>query len=206
MVGYGCGRPARTDEMHVSRHMLAMIEHARPVAEDAVDIRPLLVTSINPLTVRFFLNVENGDYATLTRRDCGCALEKAGFDLHIHRIRSYEKFTSEGVNYLHYDLFELFEKTLPSEFGGGPGDYQLVEEEDDNGQTRLTLLVHPQVGAVGEERLLARLKEILAQGQHSNRLTIKLWQDAGTFRVERRIPYASRRGKIVPLHILRDRE
>jgi hypothetical protein len=203
MVGYGCGRPAYTDEMHVSRHMLAMIEHARPVAQDSVDIRPLLFTAINPLTVRFFLNVENGDYATLATRDCGCALEKVGFKLHLHRIRSYEKLTSEGMNYFYRDLFELFEKTLPSEFGGGPGDYQLVEEEDHTGLTRLTLVVHPEVGGVDEDRLLARLKELLAEGPQGNRFTIELWQKAGTFRVQRRIPYSSRRGKVVPVHILR---
>jgi hypothetical protein len=202
-VGYGCGNPAYTDEMHVSGHMLAVIAHSRTVAEDGVDIRPLLFTSITPSAARFFFNVENGDYATLATRDCGCALEKVGFKLHIHRIRSYEKFTSEGMNYFYRDLFELFEKTLPSEFGGGLGDYQLVEEEDPNGLTRLTLVVHPGVGGVDENRLLVRLKELLAEGRPGNRFTIEVWQRAGTFRVERRIPYASRRGKVVPVHIFR---
>jgi hypothetical protein len=131
-------------------------------------------------------------------------LEKAGFALHIHRVRSYEKFTSEGMNYFYGDLFELFEKTLPSEFGGGPGDYQLVEEEDDNRQTRLTLLVHPRAGKLDEERLIARLKEALAQGTKGSRFVGGVWQRAGTFRVRRQAPHSSPRGKILPLHIARE--
>jgi hypothetical protein len=123
--------------------------------------------------------------------------------LHIHGVRSYEKFTSEGMNYFYGDLFDLFEKILPSEFGGGPGDYQLVEEEDDNGQTRLSLLVHPRLGDLDEDRLLLRLKETLAQGAKSSRFMANVWQSAGTFRIRRQTPYASRRGKILPLHVLR---
>jgi hypothetical protein len=32
------------------------------------------------------------------------------------------------MNYSGIDLFELLEDTIPSRFGGGTGDYQLVEE------------------------------------------------------------------------------
>jgi hypothetical protein len=107
------------------------------------------------------------------------------------------------MNYFYGDLFELFEKTLPAEFGGGPGDYQLVEEEDSNGQTRLTLLVRPEVGKVDEERLLARFKEALEQESKGARFTANVWQKSGTFRVRRQAPHSSPRGKISPLHIAR---
>ncbi len=76
-----------------------------------------------------------------------------------------------------------------------------MEEEDSTGQTRLTLLVHPEVGKLDEDRLLSRLMEGLAQGSRGNRFMSKLWQDAGTFRIKREIPFASPRGKILPLHI-----
>jgi hypothetical protein len=58
------------------------------------------------------------------------------------------------MNYFYGDLFEFIETTLPAEFGGDPGDYQLVEEEDCNAQTRLTLLVHPEVGQFDEKKSL----------------------------------------------------
>jgi hypothetical protein len=202
-IGYGCAHPVYTDELHVNRQVLALIAHPLPLDYDGRSIHPLLFTSLHPLSPRLFLNVANGDYATLSNRDCGCLLERTGFTLHIHGVRSYEKFTSEGMNYFYGDLYELFEKTLPAEFGGGAGDYQLVEEEDPNGQTRLTLLVHPQAGRVDEERLLARLKEALAHGDKGGRFATGVWQNAGTFRIRRQTPFASRRGKIFPLHIAR---
>lgn len=201
-VGYGCPSPAYTDEMHVNCQDLAVVAHSRALA-DGSGIRPLLFTSLQPLSPRFFLNVENGDYATLFRRDCGCLLEKAGFNLHIHGVRSFEKLTSEGMNYFYGDLFELFEKTLPLEFGGGAGDYQLVEEEDATGQTRLTLLVHPHVSGLNEERLISRLKEALGRSNQSGRFMADVWGRAGTFRVLREPPRASSRGKILPLHMSR---
>jgi hypothetical protein len=201
-AGLGCGKPAFTDEVHVHQSLLALVEHPKPIDSTRPPIYPLLATTLHPLAPRLLLNVANGDYATFVKRDCGCALERIGFTQHLHTIRSFEKFTSEGMNYFIVDLFELLEKTIPSEFGGGSGDYQLVEEEDGNGQTRLTLVVHPEVRMLNEEKLLARLRAVLAQGSRGNRFMTKLWHDEGTFRVIRKTPYASPRGKILPLHIL----
>jgi hypothetical protein len=200
-VGLGCVNPLYTDELHVGEHRLALIAHPKPISQNGPRIQPLLFTTLSLQYKRFLLNVENGDYGMLENRDCGCALEKVGLTLHLHHIRSYEKFTSEGMNYFYGDLFELFEQILPAQFGGGPGDYQLVEEEDGQGQTRLSLVVHPGVGALDEGRLLCRLRESLAQGSRGNRFMANLWQDAGTFRIKREIPHSSERGKILPLHI-----
>jgi hypothetical protein len=199
--GYGCANPAYTDEVHVSQHMLALIPHPRPLVNDGTTIHPLLGTMLHSSAPTLLLNVENGDYGILERRDCGCALEKAGLSLHLHHIRSYEKFATEGMSYFYGNLFDLLEKTLPSEFGGGPGDYQLVEEEDENGQTRLSLLVHPAVRKLDEEKLLARLRQAFSDKTRGNRFTTEVWENAGTFRVKREVPHASPRGKILPLHI-----
>jgi len=109
--------------------------------------------------------------------------------------------TGEGMNYAGSELFELLEDVIPSEFGGGPGDYQLVEEEDDQAQTRLTLLVHPNVGELNEAKLLSWLEHGLAQGSRNHRFMSKIWQDADSFRIRREAPYASARGKILPLHV-----
>jgi hypothetical protein len=147
--------------------------------------------------------VESGDYGILEERGCRCHLGRLGLRLHLHRIRSFEKLAGEGMNYDYTatDLFELLEGALPMEFGGGPGDYQLVEEEDRDGQTRLTLRVHPDVPGLDEARLLARLQERLAAGSRRHRFMAGVWQAAGTLRVRREVPHASPRGKILPLHI-----
>ncbi|HTM10870.1 MAG TPA: hypothetical protein VL754_20995 [Verrucomicrobiae bacterium] len=200
-VGFGCATPADRDEVHVSQNLLALIRHPTPLPGGSAPIHPLLLTTLDAEAPRFLLNVGNGDYGTLSGRNCGCALENAGLTLHVHSIRSFEKLTTEGMNYDYGDLFELLEKTIPAEFGGGPGDYQLVEEEDDNGQTRLTLVVDPRIGPLDETAVLARVAKAFASGRWGNRFMTLLWLQAGTFRLERRVPHASRRGKILPLHI-----
>jgi hypothetical protein len=196
----GCGNPHFADEVHVPESMFTFVEHPKPLDESGPPIHPLMLTMLHPAAPRFLLNVQNGDYATMTRRNCGCPLEKVGFTQHLHTIRSFEKLTTEGMNYFSTDIVELLENTIPSEFGGGSGDYQLIEEEDDGGQTRLTLLVHPNVAELNEETLLFRLRENLAQGSRNNRFMSKIWQNAGTFRIRREAPHASARGKILPLH------
>jgi hypothetical protein len=199
----GCGNSRFIDEVHVPQTMFTFVEHPRSLDYDGPSIHPLMLTTLHPSAPRFLLNVQNGDYATMVTRDCGCPLQEVGFTEHLHTIRSFEKFTSEGMNYFSTDLFALLENIIPSEFGGGPGDYQLVEEEDNAGQTRLTLLVHPDVGNLDEEKLLSRLYQGLAQGSRNNRFMSKIWLNAGTFRVRREAPHASARGKILPLQIRR---
>jgi len=199
-IGYGCANPSQTDDVHVPSHGLAVIQRRRLLdANEPVD--PFLFTTISPFYPLLHINVENGDYGMMETRDCGCALQKAGLTLHLHHIRSYEKLTSEGMSFFYGNLYDLLERTFPTEFGGGPGDYQLVEEEDGRGQTRLSLIVHPQVGQVDEERILMRLKTALGDGSRNGRFMSWVWQDAGTFRIKREIPRVTPRGKILPLQI-----
>jgi len=205
-VGLGCANPVYTDEVHVNQYILAIIQQPKSLTVQDRVIRPLLCTTLHPSAPRLLLNVDNGDYAELLFRDCGCALQRAGLALHLHHIRSYEKFTGEGMNYFYGDLFELLEKILPCEFGGGPGDYQMVEEEDGTGQTRLTLVVDPEVGPLDEKMLLQTIRTAFSNGSRGNRFMTEVWESAGTFRITRQKPHASRRGKILPLHIPRDQE
>jgi len=205
-VGFGCGRPAYGDEMHVLRHTLAVIEHPEPIVEAAGEpVRPLLFTTLYPSAARMQLNVSNGDRAILSERSCGCALHEVGLTLHAHQVGSFEKLTSEGLAYSFEDLFELLETHLPDEFGGGTGDYQILEEESGDGKTYVTLLVDPAVGAIDEQRLLERFAAAIASKSPQHRFAAELWQTSGTFRVRRQVPMASARGKILPLRMARHR-
>jgi hypothetical protein len=196
----GCANPKFNDEVHLPQSIFTLVEHPRPLSDSTL-VHPLMFTTLHPSAPRLLFNVQNGDYATMLSRDCGCPLQKIGFTQHVHTVRSFEKMTSEGMNYSGSELVELLEDTLPAEFGGGAGDYQLVEEEDDSGQTRLTLVVHPDAGQIDKVRLLFRLQQGLAQGSRNHRFIAKIWQDAGSFRIRREAPYASPRGKIPPLRI-----
>ena len=179
-LGFGCANPLYIDEIHVNQHLVALLPRPWPLAGEGPPVHPLLGTTLHPLAPRLLLNVENGDYVSFLRRDCGCGLEKLGLTLHLHRIRSFEKFASEGMNYFYVDLFDILEKTLPAEFGGGPGDYQLVEEEDGGGLTRLILRVRPEVGQVDEARLLDRLQAVLRNGSRDQQFMARLWQTTET--------------------------
>jgi hypothetical protein len=201
-IAFGCVNPAYIDEMHLDSSKLALIARPHPLAA-APEIHPLLVTTFDEPGPKFYLNVELGDYGALSDRRCGCPMEAVGFTRHIHGIRSYEKFTAEGMNYFYGDLFELLEKTLPAEFGGGPGDYQLVEEEDAAGQTRLMLAIHPRVGDLSEQKVFTTVLAALAEGSPANDFQSKIWQTAGTLKIRRQVPFVTARGKILPLHISR---
>jgi hypothetical protein len=202
-VGYGCAEPAQVDDMHVCEDRVAVIEHPSPLGGTDPAIRPLLFTTLSSRAPRLQLNVAAGDYAALERRPCGCALGRAGLTLHIHRVRSYEKLSSEGMNVVLDRLHEILDAALPSELGGGPGDYQLVEEEDALGQTRLTLLIDPSLGAVDEARALACVHGGLQRSGGAARYQAKAWEQYGTLRVRREAPRTSAHGKVLPLHIER---
>lgn len=201
-VAFGCARPSALDDMHVSERTLAVIEHPLPLDGGDGAIHPLLFTTLYPSASKLQLNVANGDQAQLERRDCGCALGTAGLTLHVQHVRSYEQFTSEGLNYAFSALSDLLETTLPAEFGGGIGDYQLLEEEDARGQTRLSLLAHPRIGNLDEARLLARLQDGLAAGSRGNRFMVGVWANAQTLRIRRAAPLVSERGKILPVRVM----
>ena len=134
------------------------------------------------------------------RRRCGCRIGSLGLDLHLSGIRSHEKLTGEGVTFLGDELHTLLEEVLPATLGGEPLDYQLVEEER-GALTRVILLVSPQVGHIEEERAVETVLSHLAASP-GGVIMAGEWRRAGTLQVERRIPYPTAAGKILPLHIM----
>jgi hypothetical protein len=56
-----------------------------------------------------------------------------GWTTHLRDIRSQEKLTAGGMTFLDTDLIRVLEEVLPARFGGAPTDYQLVEEEAEEG-------------------------------------------------------------------------
>ena len=96
-------------------------------------------------------------------------------------------------------MLRVLEEVLPSRFGGTALDYQLVEEEDEAGFTRLTIVVSPTVGAVDEEQLINVVLDEVSRDSPGADLARAMWRDAGTLRVKRQDPTWSTLGKLLSL-------
>ncbi len=205
-AAWACPAGRESDDLHVLTDRVAVRQYPRVVDCKGAGIPAYLFTSLLTHTRRVMLNVETGDYGGLEVRSCGCFLERTGFSLHMHTIRSFEKLTAEGMTFMGPSLITLLEEVLPHAFGGDSRHYQLVEAENAQGFTRLYLLVSPQVGKIDEEALQrVVLREIgerhITPG--TGRLIRQIWEDAGTVQVLRREPLPTATGKILHLH--RDR-
>jgi hypothetical protein len=197
-LGLACASPAEIDDVHLLTDKIALVQ--RPRITGGTELPAFFLTSLHPSSPKVAINVESGDYGVLTERDCECPLSALGFRQHVHTIRSYEKLTTEGMHFMGTELVKLLEETLPEHFGGGPTDYQLVEEEE-QGMTRLSLVVSPRVGPIEESRLVANVLETLGAGAPGLRMMATTWQQGGTLRVVRREPFTTSSAKIQTLHI-----
>jgi hypothetical protein len=191
-IGYGCLDPEADDDVHVFHDLHALIQ---PDDDPA-----LLVTSLRPNTAVVMLNFSMGDEGTLRRRACGCPMERYGWTTHLHAIRSREKLTTAGMTFFDYKLVRILEEILPLRFGGGPLDYQLVEEELTGGRPGLSLLVHPRVGPVDVDAVTAVFLEAIGENT-GERLMSLVWRQSGVLRVERRPPLVGNSGKILHLRV-----
>jgi phenylacetate-coenzyme A ligase PaaK-like adenylate-forming protein len=196
-VGSQCPQAVRADEVHVSLDAFAVIQRV-PEEANGVTARPILLTSLRPACPKILLNTEIGDSAVVERRRCGCLFDEMGYFQHVHTIRSSQKLTAEGTTILAGDLYPLLEQVLPRRFGGGAGDYQLVEEQNGAGLTRYGLLVSPKIGPIDQEGLVKDFYEELGNLQDHYRVMARIWAQANAVHVRRESPVASARGKVLP--------
>jgi hypothetical protein len=201
-MAYGCNN-SQSDDTHFLRNLLAVIQQPRAVGSTRVTVDGLRITTLLPTSPKIFINAENGDYAKLETRRCGCKLDDLGFTDHLSEIRSFEKLTSEGMTFFAGDLTRIVEEVLPVKFGGSSLDYQAVEEEGNNGLSHFTLLVSPKLGKVDEGKLVQIVVEELRKGGANNRRMARVWAEAGTVLVRREQPQPTKGGKIFPFQVKR---
>ena len=103
------------------------------------------------------------------------------------------------MNYLDLDIIRILEEDLPRRFGGGPTDYQLVEEEGERGKPIMRLLVHPRLGALDEAAVRRAFLETAGRGSSLKIMMGQVWKETDILRIERRPPLAARSGKILHL-------
>ena len=199
ILSFKCSTPTEHDDMHVLDHKAAILPRTKQLAA-GLTVQALHLTIPVLSAPKIMLNVESGDYGSIEERDCDCIWQQFGFKTHIHSVRSYEKLSSEGVTFMGSMLYELLEETLPARFGGNPTDYQLVEEEED-GLPRVNILVSPRLGPVDEGAVMEAIFDCLGFADWSRRQA-QLWRQSGTLGIQRREPYATGVGKILPLHVV----
>jgi hypothetical protein len=198
IMGYGCLAPRASDDVHLFHDLNAVIQPDEPLP--GLPAGALLVTALRRAAPFVLLNVSAGDVAVLEGRSCGCPLETTGWPLHLRSIRSFEKLTAGGMTFLDTDLVHVLEEVLPRRFGGGPTDYQLVEEESLEGRPFLLLVVHPRVGPVDESMVADTFLAGIGHGTGAERVMELAWREAGLLHVVREPPRSTAVGKILHLH------
>ncbi|HEX7475152.1 MAG TPA: hypothetical protein VF318_04230 [Dehalococcoidales bacterium] len=204
-VGLGCFSPAFSDDVHLCKDSFALIQQRREVPHAATSVEAFLFSTLLPSAPKILLNVESGDWGVLETRSCGCRFDELGFTDHIHSIRGFDKLTGEGMTFIGTDLVRIIEAVLPAKFGGASTDYQMVEEEDEQGHTRMSPAVSPRLGPIDEAELVKTVLTELSKGKDTQRMMADIWSRAHTLRIKRVEPFATGRGKLMPLHIGRRR-
>jgi hypothetical protein len=202
-VGWGCASPADVSDLHFVNDALALVQYPRKVPGSEIVVDSFHFTRLLPSAPKVMLNVETDDYGIVEQRSCGCPLESIGYTEHFRYVRSFSKLTGEGVTLVGSEMVRILEEVLPTRFGGSPLDYQLVEEEDEQGFTRLSLFVHPRIEITDEAAVIDTVLQTLRESGVAADLARTIWSHAGTLEVKRKEPIWTARGKLMPLHLTR---
>ena len=200
-IGRGCAVASAPNEQHFQSDHLALIQAPRNVG--ATEVQAFLLTTLLPTAKRIFLNVEIDDYGTIEPSTCGCPLHAYGFDRTLRNIRSFSKLTAEGVTLVGSEMEHILESVLPARFGGTSLDYQLMEEEDGAGFTRVVVIVSPRVGPIDEGAVIEAVLSGLRGASLGTAVGGGVLGAAGALQVRRAEPIVTLRGKLLPLHLAR---
>ena len=198
-VGLACARGADPTDVHFMADALAVIQDQVAVPGSGVAVPALYYTTLLPTAPKLLINVESNDFGVLEERACGCPLDDVGLSRHIRQVHSYGKLTGEGISLVDRDMLHILEEVLPARFGGSPLDFQLAEEEDAGGLTRIVLRVHPRVAIPSEEAVREAILSALAGGDAGAVVTRALWRAGGTLVVRREEPRLTAQGKLLPI-------
>src|SRR5262245_30303492 len=98
-------------------------------------------------------------------------------------------------------MTRILEDVLPARFGGSPLDYQLIEEEDDSGLTRLSIVVDPKIEIASERDVIESVLNGVEKTVEDE-MTRAIWSQADKLRVKRMNPILTDRRKMIPLRKL----
>jgi len=202
-IGTACSKMRQGNCVHVYSDCVAIVTRMRAAPYSDLDVPSLMFTNLLPWATRFLINAEMDDSGIVEPATCDCEYSAAGMKLQVRDIFSYGKLTGQGITLFGTDVVKILEMALPERFGGGPGDYQLVEREQ-GGQTEMTLRVSPRTGARStaevEAFFLSELKRC-----YGGSLASRLWTHSHGFETLLAEPERTRTGKVLALHLLGSR-
>jgi hypothetical protein len=201
-IGCGCLKTGAADDIHLFDDSVALIQHQRQVEHAGSLVDAFVFTSLLPSTPKILFNVENDDCGIIEARTCDCLFGQLGYNRHLHNIRSFSKLTGIGMTIVGTDFVRILEEVLPHQYGGAATDYQLLEEEDNQGQTHLSLIISPSIGTIDEDAVIATVFTELRRSVPGGKLAAGLWSQGKHLQIKR-MPPISRMGKVMTLHLMK---
>jgi phenylacetate-coenzyme A ligase PaaK-like adenylate-forming protein len=198
-IGMGCANPTSGNDLHLISDTAAIIAFPRLVPGTTLEVPAFNVTTLLPSSPKILINAESDDYGIIEQRSCGCPLDNLGWSTHLHEVRSFRKLTGEGVTLLGSEMLHILEEVLPARFGGTMLDYQIAEEEDAKGFTKLSLIISPSVALPDDATVVEFFLQALGResiGAGNAGLTMA---KGGVIQVKRMQPVLTGRGKLMPL-------
>jgi hypothetical protein len=200
-LGNGCARPLDEGDVHLFKDAFALFAYPHLIEGFNTTVPAFNLTTLLPTAPKLLLNLEMDDYGIIEERECGCEFEAFGYTTHLREIHSYSKLTGEGVTLIGSEMLQVLDQLLPARFGGSPLDYQLMEEEDNQGLTRLYLVIHPRLEIADEQVVVHFVLNALSQSSAMANSASTVWQQARTLQIKRSEPVWTERGKLMPLHL-----
>lgn len=201
-LGNACAAASEPGDIHFFQDAHALITHPHHIQDFDITVPAFHLTTLLDTAPKILLNLQMDDYGDVEQRACGCELEAYGFTTHLRNIRSYRKLTGEGVTLIGSEMVNILENVLPARFGGSPLDYQWQELEDEQGLTRLYLVIHPRLEIQNEQAVLETVHQALAQHPSTDSARA-VWEQTKTLRIKRGEPIWTVHGKLLPLHLVR---
>ena len=198
-IAPGCLASPPGDAVHLMHDLYAVVQPGDYGAAIGLTPKTLLFTTLDPSAPLILINTSMGDQADLDSGKCGCPMTQMGWPIQIRHISSFEKLTVGGMALLDADVARTLEDTLPAKFGGGPTDYQLVEETT-GAEPRLRLLVRPSLGPLDLAKVAETFYETIGKGNGVERIAAEQWRQLNVLRVERAHPLTTPIGKVLHVH------
>jgi hypothetical protein len=199
-IGMTCAARSAPDEVHLLSDKVAIFQRDVQARTRRVE-NGVVLTTVWRYSPKLLLNVESDDTAIVEQGPCGCPLGDLGLTTRMHTIRSWEKLTTEGMTFTAAMTVRLVEELLPQRFGGGPTDYQLVEDRSGS-LSKIIIVVSPRVGELQPDVIREVVLQALGEAGRGEMQMANTWRDAGLPHVERREPYTTGRPKLLPLHVI----